>query len=332
VSSYDYVTVGHVTIDVLADGTRRPGGTALYSALQAARLGLRTLILTRGVPAEIEGLLEPYRDELDLRVLPAEHTTTLQTVGEGLARHQRLLAWAGPIEGPIEVDTTILHLAPVARETPREFRDAGLPRTDAAHLPHADAAHPPHADVAHPPAHPPHAHDGPPLQAEFVGLTPQGLVREWDAAGEIALVPLRPEQLPERCDAWVLSERERECCAEPAARATAGGTVVAVTAGEHPTELQLPGGQRLRVPVPPIAAPVEDLGAGDVFAAAFFIALHEGLPPAQAAAFANAAASVRVAGAGHDAIGDRRAITAQRRGNPVRLSGPSFCEWRNRTR
>ena len=233
-SSYDYVTVGHVTIDVLADGTRRPGGTALYSALQAARLGLRTLILTRGVPAEIEGLLEPYRDELDLRVLPAEHTTTLQTVGEGLARHQRLLAWAGPIEGPIEVDTAILHLAPVARETPREFRDAGLPRADAAHLPHADAAHPPHADVAHPPTHPPHAHDGPPLQAEFVGLTPQGLVREWDAAGEIALVPLRPEQLPERCDAWVLSERERECCAEPAARATAGGTVVAVTAGDAP--------------------------------------------------------------------------------------------------
>ena len=35
-----YVAVGHVTIDVLADGRRRPGGTALYSALQAARLGL----------------------------------------------------------------------------------------------------------------------------------------------------------------------------------------------------------------------------------------------------------------------------------------------------
>ncbi len=78
-------------------------------------------------------------------MLPAEHTTTLQTVGEGLERHQRLLAWAGPIEGPIEVDTAILHLAPVARETPRGCFDAHPPR------------------------------------AEFVGLTPQGLVREWDA-------------------------------------------------------------------------------------------------------------------------------------------------------
>ncbi len=281
--AFDYTTVGHVTIDVLDDGSRRPGGTALYSALQAARLGLRALIITRGVPAEIERLLAPHRRELDLRVLPAEHTTTLQTVGEGLARHQRLLAWAGPIEGPIEVDTAILHLAPIARETPRECCDA----------------------------YPPHAADAPPSRTEFVGLTPQGLVREWDAAGEIALVPLRPEQLPGRCDAWVLSEREHECCAEPAARAAAGGAVVAVTAGEHPTKLQLPGGELLRVPVPPIAAPVEDLGAGDVFAAALFVALHEGLPPARAAAYANAAAAVRIAAVGPDAIGDRAAIEAR---------------------
>ncbi len=297
--SYDYTTVGHVTIDVLADGSRRPGGTAFYSALQAARLGLRTLILTRGVPAEIERLLAPHRDELDLRVLPAEHTTTLQTVGEGLERHQRLLAWAGPIEGPIEVDTAILHVAPVARETPRAWLDTQRPHTD-------DAPPPP---------------DALPLHAEFVGLTPQGLVREWDAAGDITLGPLRPELLPERCNAWVLSERERECCAEPAAHAAADGAVVAVTAGEHPIELQLPHGELLYVPVPAIAAPVEDLGAGDVFAAAFFIALRKGLSPARAAVFANAAAAVRVAGAGAGAIGDRRAITAQ-------LGGEALAEGR----
>jgi len=299
VPSYDYTTVGHVTIDVLADGSRRPGGTAMYSALQAARLGLRTLILTRGVPAEIEALLAPYRDELDLRVLPTGHTTTLQTVGEGLARHQRLLAWAGPIEGPIEVDTAILHIAPVARETSRARRDARRPPTDDA----------------------PPPHHGPPPRAEFVGLTPQGLVREWDAAGEITHSRLPPELLPERCDAWVLSEREREHCAELLARATAAGAVVAVTAGAHPTELRLPGGELLHVPVPPIAAPVEDLGAGDVFAAAFFIALHEGLAPARAAAFANAAAAVRIAGPGPSAIGDRRAITAQLGGESLAGDG-----------
>ncbi|MGH2853838.1 MAG: PfkB family carbohydrate kinase [Solirubrobacteraceae bacterium] len=268
---YDYTTVGHVTVDVLdADGSRRPGGTALYSALQAARLKLRTQILTKGDPHEIEWLLRPYRNELDLTVLPAERTTTLQTSGEGPERHQRLLAWAGPIEEP-EVDTAILHLAPVARETPRAWRG----------------------------------------HAGFVGLTPQGLVRKWNAAGDIALAPLRREQLPERCDAWVLSERERESCAGVIASARAGGATLAVTAGAQPTELHLPDGALLQIPVPPITRVQDDLGAGDVLAAALFIALREGRPPAQAAAFANAAAAVRIAGIGPAAIGDRATIEAQ---------------------
>jgi hypothetical protein len=271
VPRYDYTTVGHVTRDVLdTDEAPRPGGTAFYSALQAARLDLRTLILTKGDPHEIELLLGPYRDELDLTVLPAEHTTTLLTSCEGPERHQRLRAWAGPIEAP-EVDTAILHLAPVARETPRAWRG----------------------------------------HAGFVGLTPQGLVREWDAAGTIALGGLRRERLPERCEAWVLSERERDSCAASLERAVAEGAVVAVTAGALPTALHLPDGRRLHVPVPPVARVCEDLGAGDVFAAALFVALREGQPPVAATAFAHAAAAVRIAGAGPGAIGDRRAIEAR---------------------
>jgi pfkB family carbohydrate kinase len=271
VARYDYTTVGHVTVDVLdAYGSRRPGGTAFYSALQAARLELRTQILTKGDPHEIELLLGPYRDELDLTVLPAEHTTTLRTSGEGPERRQRLLAWAGPIAEP-EVDTAILHLAPVARETPSVWRG----------------------------------------HAGFVGLTPQGLVRKWNAAGDIALAPLRREQLPGSCDAWVLSERERESCAGLIASARARGATVAVTAGTQPTELHLPDGALLQIPVPPIARVQDDLGAGDVFAAALFVALAEGRPPAQAATFATAAAAVRIAGIGPAAIGDRAAIEAQ---------------------
>ena len=50
---FDYTTVGHVTADVLADGARRAGGSAFYSALQAARLGRRALIITQGVGADV---------------------------------------------------------------------------------------------------------------------------------------------------------------------------------------------------------------------------------------------------------------------------------------
>lgn len=270
--SFDYVTVGHVTVDVLAsDGSRRPGGGAFYSALQAARLGLRTLIVTKGAPSELEELLEPYREELEVRVLAAEHTTTLATTtlattGAGRERRQRVLAWAGAITEPVEVDTAILHLAAVARETPSRWQG----------------------------------------HAEFIGVTPQGLVREWDDGGEISLTPLDPQAIPARFDALVLSEAELARCPWLIA---ANRPLIAVTAGSQPTLVHLPDGTAVRVPAPLVREPRDDLGAGDVFAAAFFVALHEGRSPVDAAAYGNAAAAVRIAGVGPQAIGDRAAVT-----------------------
>jgi sugar/nucleoside kinase (ribokinase family) len=278
--SFDYVTVGHVTVDVLAaDSSRRPGGGAFYSALQAARLGLRTLILTQGSPPEIEALLAPYRTELELRIIPAPATTTLLTSWPDALRTQRLLAWAGPIAAAVAVDTQILHFAPVARESTSRWRG--------------------HAD--------------------FVALTPQGLARAWDEDGdrEIVPAPLPGDRhslehlLPDGLSAVVLSEHEHAACAPLLAAAAAGGAVIAITAGPGATSVQLPDGTVAQVQTPAIAHPRDDLGAGDVFAAAFFVALHEGHSPARAAAFAGAAASLRIEGLGADAIGDRAAIEAR---------------------
>jgi len=292
VGGYDYTAVGHVTADVFADGSVRPGGSALYSALQAARLGRRALIITQGVEQQIAELLAPYRPELALEIHPAKHTTTLKTSGQGAGRTQRLLAWAGPIGHTIAVDTSILHLAPVARETAAEWRG----------------------------------------RADFIGLTPQGLVRTWARLGaEIGHVELAPRQLPRRCDAIVISRAERDSCAwliegvergprrrgSARAGARAGGTararraVVAVTGGADATALHIPGRETLELQVPHIEHFVDDLGAGDVFAAAFFIALREERPPVEAAAFANAAAAVRIGGAGPGAVGERGAIEAR---------------------
>jgi hypothetical protein len=311
---YDYTAVGHVTIDVLEDGTRRAGGAAFYSALQAARLGLRTSIVTRGVAAEIEALIAPHRHELELHVLPAPHTTTLHTLRSGSLRTQRVLAWAGPIADDLQLDTAILHLAPVARETPARWR--GRP--------------------------------------EFAGLTPQGLVRRWSdvgaapahgpgqgqgqeqeqAPGPGALIELGVPvpgalEVARRCDSMVVSEYERESCAGLIATAGAmraagaAGAIVAVTDGARPNTILMPAGVgqggetskalEVKVPVTPLDDPVDDLGAGDVFAAAFFIALHDGHTALDAARFANAAAAVRMAGEGADAIGGRPAIDARLR-------------------
>jgi sugar/nucleoside kinase (ribokinase family) len=287
---FDYTTVGHVTADVMPDGSLRAGGSAFYSALQAARLGQRALIVTRGVAAEIERLLEPYRAEIALEILPAQQTTTLQSTGEGATRRQRVLAWAGAIGEDVAVDCSIVHLAPVARETPARWRG----------------------------------------RADFIGLTPQGLIRAWSGPGdEVSPTPLDPSLVPEHCQAVVFNEAERECCAwlikaGEAADATqprpAGGSprvdgrhraVVAITDAAAATVVHLSEGGMARVEVPAIEEFVDDVGAGDVFAAAFFIALRDGKAPQAAAAFANAAAAVRIAGYGADAIGGRTAIEAR---------------------
>jgi sugar/nucleoside kinase (ribokinase family) len=272
---FDYVAVGHVTIDVMPDGTRRPGGTALYSALQAARLGLRTLILTRGRAPEIESLLAPWASEVELHVEPADRTTTLATSGLGLARRQRLLAWGGRIEETALPSCSILHLAPVADELPRRTEEHG---------------------------------------AGFVGLTAQGLTRGWASTGA-EVVAVRPAaesiELAARCDAVVLSEQERAVCEQLLARALACGTVVALTAGPGPNRLLLADGEILEAAVDPLPSPVEDLGAGDVYAAVFFVALARGLEPLHAARLANAAAALRMEGAGPDAIAGEQEISAR---------------------
>lgn len=302
---FDYVAVGHVTCDAIEHSTRgmvsQPGGSAFYSALQAARLGLRTLIVTQGVPGEIEALLAPYLDELALHVFPAQHTTTLSTRGSGASRTQRVLAWAGPIVDRLEFDTTILHLAPVVRETPVAWRG----------------------------------------RVDFVGITPQGLVRRWNPdegvplvqldtgsllgdiplapadsgalAGDISAVELDPALLPASFDAAVISEYECPNCQALFSAARACGACVAVTAGPRPATVHLPastGGQIEQTSIPSIVAVREDLGAGDVFAAAFFVALADGRAPLAAAALGNAAAAVRIAGAGPEAIGRRAEIEA----------------------
>jgi hypothetical protein len=273
---FDYTTVGHVTIDVLADGSRQPGGTAFYSALQAARLGLRTQILTQGVPAEIEQLLDPYGEELELQILRAPATTTLATSGAGSRRTQRMRAWAGPIEAEPVLDTAILHLAPVAREIPSSWRG----------------------------------------QSGFVGLTPQGLARRWSGPeDEIGLSSPEPAttMLGARADAVVISELERASCSALIDRALASGAIVVVTDGAQPSTILLADGSSSSCAVPKLPEPVEDLGAGDVFAAALFVALTERQELEAAVRFAMAAAAVRMGSRGAAAVGDRVAIATRLR-------------------
>jgi sugar/nucleoside kinase (ribokinase family) len=57
VSSPDFVAIGHVTLDRFVESTR-PGGSALYAAVTAHRLGLSV------------GLLTSHGDDFPLEVIP----------------------------------------------------------------------------------------------------------------------------------------------------------------------------------------------------------------------------------------------------------------------
>lgn len=293
-----------MTVDVILDARdgprRQPGGGAFYSALQAARLGLRARVVSAGVARELEPLLEPYRDELDFEIEQAPATTTLATRGSGVDRRQRLLAWAGLVAAPsIPAGAEVLHLAPVARELDGAWVAQELDGDStwaAGQLGGAGGA-----------------------SARLVGLTPQGLLRTWDEAGgelraaagrELRAVAGGDVALPRRLDAVVLAEAERERFEPLLARRAGLRPVLAITAGPRPTTLRLRDGSTVRVAPPAVAAVCDDLGAGDVFAAAFFVALARGAEPADAAAFGNAAAAVRLGGTGPGAIGDAAAIEA----------------------
>ncbi len=252
---YDYTTIGHVTVDVLADGREQPGGGAFYSALQAAALGLRALIVTRGEPREIERLLDPFASRLEVIVQRAPSTTRLETSGDGIDRRQRVLAWAGPLEPVGELSTEICHLAPVVREVA-----APCPRG-----------------------------------GRFRAATPQGLVRRWDREGVIEACAMSAADalLGDSLDAAVLNARERPLCDALVARALAGGAVIAVT-DEGDANVIAHGGREEFVVPEPLAVARQDIGAGDVYAAAFFIALAGGAAPVESARRANRAAHGRM--------------------------------------
>jgi sugar/nucleoside kinase (ribokinase family) len=272
-SVLDYLAVGHVTLDRQPDGGYLPGGTVVFSSVQAARLGLRAGIVTAGKPADFADLLAPFRREVTIDLHPAAHSTIFVNVGVGAARRQTLPDWAGPLDlGTALPPARIIHLGPVAREIALD-RLPDFP---------ADA---------------------------FLGATPQGWLRRWDAAGHVSEVDLDlPAALTVRLDALVLSETEARRATGVIAAVRAGGGLVAITRdAEGCTVLDRDGASD----VPTAAYPfVDDTGAGDIFATALFVALAAGRAPRDAAAFANVAAGLSLAGRGPAVIVGREAIEA----------------------
>ena len=257
ITELDYLVVGHVTRD-LVDGAFTIGGTVSYAARTARALGCRVGVVTSASP------------DLDLsRVLdgtlivryPATTTTTFENIYTAKGRRQVLHGIAEtlvPEMVPPHWRTAtsavgaIVHLGPVARECDPALVSA-----------FGDA---------------------------FVGLTPQGWMRRWDQDGRVSCCHWEEaEPLLARADAVVLSEEDVAGDESLVARYAAQTRLLVVTQGAAGCTVYTRG-QARHFPAPAVHE-ADPTGAGDVFAAAFFVWLQRGGDPWTAARLANCVAA-----------------------------------------
>jgi sugar/nucleoside kinase (ribokinase family) len=250
----DYLVIGHLSLDSTSEGPA-PGGTAAYASLTARALGLRVGLVTSAGP---DFDLSPM-DGVQLCTVPAQASTAFENVYSSDGRHQWLHARAAPI-GPDRIPSAwrsaaIVHLGPIAAEVEPALADR--------------------------------------FGAALVGVTPQGWMRAWDEDGLVRQQPWVPDpSVIKGASAVVLSLEDLqgdEVAVEDLAQQF---RLLVVTDAANGARVYWNRDLR-RIPAPSVIE-VDPTGAGDVFAAAFFVRMHQTRDPWEAARFANALASASV--------------------------------------
>lgn len=252
----NYLLVGTVTKDLLADGSYVSGGTVTYAATVAKQLGWRPTIVTAAAP---DFTPPAYLVDVDWRILSSQETTTFRNEYTPQGRHQTI----GPIARSIKKtdipadchQATIVHLCPLAQDVTSDVATA--------------------------------------FDNSLRAATPQGWLRQWDDRGNVSLGEWRgaAEILPE-LTAAVLSIEDVEGNWAMAERWARQIPILIVTEGALGCTV-FHWGRKIMVPPRP-SAELEPTGAGDVFAAAFFIRFYETNDLWQAAYFANVTASMSI--------------------------------------
>jgi sugar/nucleoside kinase (ribokinase family) len=250
-SSLDYLIIGHVAKDNTRDGPAL-GGTVSYAGLTALSMGYRV------------GAITSCREQFDLSSLEgiqivrqsSQKTTTFENIYTSSGRIQKLLAKADDLEPDI-VPTAwrspkLVHLGPIARE---------LDPTWIEFYPSA-----------------------------FIGITPQGWLRNWDSSGHIYLSNWKTLRgILNRVDAIVLSIEDLGYKEDAALEMAQHCRVLAVTRADQGASVFW-NGKRSDLPTMEVQE-IDSTGAGDIFAAVFFIRLYETGNPCEAGRFANWIAS-----------------------------------------
>lgn len=250
--------VGHVTIDRV-NGTERVGGAAAYASLTARHLGVHAAVVTSA------GADFPYWDlfsGIESHTVASESTTVFVNSYRDGARTQHIGALASPIRAE---HLTGLHLA-----------------ENAAVL-YCPVVHEVEAPLTR-------------LTSKgLCGVAPQGFYRRWDDTGRVERRDW--DQAADRLkevDFVCLSERDAEVPEEIAEGFP--GLAFVVTRGENGCRVYS-GVDVYDFPAVPVPE-VDPTGAGDVFAAAFLVALRAGKAVPHAVQLATRTASMAVAAEG----------------------------------
>ncbi len=278
--SADFLAIGHVARDEFeGEPSWRLGGTALYAAATAARLGTATALVTRVGPAEQPALEERCRQlGIALHALRSSVTTTFGFRYVEGRRFMRLKARARGIS-PSDVPADwrrarAVVLGSVAHELDRSLFGS--------------------------------------TSAEATVLVAQGYLREWSADGAIRPRPWEDaDEIVPLVSAVVLSEDDVAGDVSAPRRWARSGRVY-VTLAERGV-LVLDRGSETTIPGYGAERVVDPTGAGDAFAAGLAIALADGRAPDDCAAFANAIASFAVEDVGMAGLADRARVEARMR-------------------
>jgi sugar/nucleoside kinase (ribokinase family) len=257
-SAPDFVAVGHVTLDRFGNALR-PGGSALYAAVTAHRLGLSAGILTSHGD---DFPLEVIPPQIEVVTVPSASTTTFTHIlSPGRARvlaSGETAAALRPEAIPEDWrDARLVLLAPVLSELDESF---------AAAFPDATLA----ADA-------------------------QGWLRARGSEGTVtAAAWLGADAVLKRIQALFVSEDDVGGAIERAVEWFQRLPIGVLTAGRRGALLFV-NGERYEVR-PHAARELDATGAGDVFAAAFMVEYDRHGDPWEAAAAAACAAALSVEG------------------------------------
>lgn len=281
-----YLTIGHLTTDILPDGSESPGGTVFFGAITAARLGYRAGVLTAagGQTWEVfetsQVSAARRRSAILLHALLSAATSTFAHAYVDGRRTQVVHALAAPIRaGDVPAAwraCPIVHIAPVMAEC-----DEALVHT---------------------------------FPAALIGVTPQGWMRRLGAPlpAPMQAAPWQPPAaLLERIDLLVLSVEDIAGDVAVAAAYARHCRHVALTDGPRGMTLFVAGEPR-HIPAHPAQA-VDTNGAGDVLAAAMLCRLAETGDPEGAARFAAVAAALAVSRPGIAGIPTRAEVELAQR-------------------